>query len=577
MADSDSSENFEVAHIIKQRRNKRGKLEYLVRWRNYGSSDDSWEPVENLRNCTDVLDAFNDRIMREKGLFPKSSPSHHKSKKGKTYSKDRSKRKLHSKKTRKESKSKTSLDGLMTLKREGPQDEFKIEIKNETDLFNGNGIPLDGIVPLEPSPSSLSSTSEVKTNVSPVIVRKFHRARSMSCMPYDTSVKTDLMNGDGHNDRKRRRVNSLRVDNGDITEKSVESPTTTPPSTPTNGDSRLTFVPLLTPVIKLHDFTNGNHIKLPSPKSLLSTEKFLRAKLKQKQRDVADRFSGEMLLRRVSQSSLSSEEDEGERRFSLRQSDNLFKYKEVCVRKYPEYTQVWFFTNSHSRNALNVKALQELTDILDKSAKDETRVLLLTGSGNVFCSGLDLQMLVTTEHKKKVARKLAEALRVFINAMINFPKVIVAAVNGTAVGLGAAILPLCDIVYSSDKAEFHLPYAALGQPPEACSSFTFPNAMGLPVACDLLYSGRRMTALEACASGLVSQVLWPNSFMREVIPRVKVISGNSVKGIQMTKSLVRSHLKSKLEFTNESECAALQERWGTSECNRLIRKHLELT
>ena len=59
----------------------------------------------------------------------------------------------------------------------------------------------------------------------------------------------------------------------------------------------------------------------------------------------------------------------------------------------------------------NYQALQELTNILDKSAKDETRVLLLTGSGNVFCSGLDLQMLVTTDHKKKVARKLAEALR----------------------------------------------------------------------------------------------------------------------------------------------------------------------
>ncbi len=205
-----------MALILKQRRNKRGKLEYLVRWRNYGSSDDSWEPVENLRNCTDLLDAFNERTMQEKGLFPKTSPSHHKSKREKRHGEEHSKRRSHSK-SQKKSKSMTSMDGHVSLKREHSQEEFKIEIHNETDLFNGSSIPADSLPPLEPSPSSLSSTSEVKLNGSPVIVKKFHRVRSMSCMPYDSTVKTFQVNGDGHNDRKRRRVNSLRVDSGDIT------------------------------------------------------------------------------------------------------------------------------------------------------------------------------------------------------------------------------------------------------------------------------------------------------------------------------------------------------------------------
>ena len=58
-----------------------------------------------------------------------------------------------------------------------------------------------------------------------------------------------------------------------------------------------------------------------------------------------------------------------------------------------------------------LQALQELTDVLDKSAKDETKALLLTGSGNIFCTGLDLEKLLVTEHRRRHARSLAEALR----------------------------------------------------------------------------------------------------------------------------------------------------------------------
>ena len=68
--------------------------------------------------------------------------------------------------------------------------------------------------------------------------------------------------------------------------------------------------------------------------------------------------------------------------------------------------------------------------------------------------------------------------RDFTNLMISYPKPIVAVVNGPAVGYGAAFLPLCDIVYASDKATFSCPYSRLNQTPEACSSFTFTQAMG---------------------------------------------------------------------------------------------------
>lgn len=66
-----------------------------------------------------------------------------------------------------------------------------------------------------------------------------------------------------------------------------------------------------------------------------------------------------------------------------------------------------------------------------------------------------------------------------MNTFIQFKKPIVVAVNGPAVGLGASILPLCDVIWANEKAWFQTPYATIGQTPDACSSITFPRIMGV--------------------------------------------------------------------------------------------------
>ena len=73
-----------------------------------------------------------------------------------------------------------------------------------------------------------------------------------------------------------------------------------------------------------------------------------------------------------------------------------------------------------------------------------------------------------------------------MKTMISFPKPLVAAVNGSAVGLGTTILPLCDIVYASDKATFSCPYSRLGHTPEGCGSYTLPQVLGMAMVSDWL-------------------------------------------------------------------------------------------
>lgn len=73
--------------------------------------------------------------------------------------------------------------------------------------------------------------------------------------------------------------------------------------------------------------------------------------------------------------------------------------------------------------------------------------------------------------------------RDFLKALVQFPKPIVAGVNGNAMGLGVTMLPLFDLVIANDKAEFYLPYAKLGQVPEGGATYTFPYLFGkLPVS-----------------------------------------------------------------------------------------------
>ena len=73
--------------------------------------------------------------------------------------------------------------------------------------------------------------------------------------------------------------------------------------------------------------------------------------------------------------------------------------------------------------------------------------------------------------------------RDLVKMFFTFPKLLVAVVTGPAIGLGSALLPLCDIVYASDKASFYMPFAELSQTPEGCASYTLPNCVGIAMVC----------------------------------------------------------------------------------------------
>lgn len=108
--------------------------------------------------------------------------------------------------------------------------------------------------------------------------------------------------------------------------------------------------------------------------------------------------------------------------------------------------------NPKKKNALSRDGYIAVTDALNKAAKDDgVKIVALTGTGDFFSSGNDVKMKYPSTGNLETDRFAAEnILRDFIHTIMRFPKLLIAVVNGPAIGIGATILPLCDVVYASE-------------------------------------------------------------------------------------------------------------------------------
>lgn len=253
-------------------------------------------------------------------------------------------------------------------------------------------------------------------------------------------------------------------------------------------------------------------------------------------------------------------------RYSVRQNESNCRFRDIVVRKEEGFTHILLSSQTSDNNALTPEIMKEVRRALCNAATDDSKLLLLSAVGSVFCSGLDYSYLIgrLSSDRRKESTRIAEAIRDFVKAFIQFKKPIVVAINGPALGLGASILPLCDIVWASEKAWFQTPYATIRLTPAGCSSYTFPQILGVALANEMLFCGRKLTAQEACSRGLVSQVFWPTTFSQEVMLRVKEMASCSAVVLEESKCLVRSFLKPVLEDVNEKECVMLKQLWSSS-------------
>ncbi|MCI4677681.1 enoyl-CoA hydratase/isomerase family protein [Rhodoblastus acidophilus] len=161
------------------------------------------------------------------------------------------------------------------------------------------------------------------------------------------------------------------------------------------------------------------------------------------------------------------------------------------------------------KNALTNAMYRALNVALHEAERDlDIAAVLVAGAGGVFCAGNDIGDFVAAV---SAGGEMAGAD--FIRKIAAFPKPLVAAVDGLAVGVGCTLLLHCDLIYATPESRFSLPFIDLGLLPEAGSSLLLPRRVGMARASAWLLAGESFSAAEALAAGLVNDIVAQDSLL----------------------------------------------------------------
>jgi enoyl-CoA hydratase/carnithine racemase len=163
------------------------------------------------------------------------------------------------------------------------------------------------------------------------------------------------------------------------------------------------------------------------------------------------------------------------------------------------------------------------------------RCIVLTGEGRAFSAGQDLgEMMAPVDHQDGEQH----GYRGFIPVLEELDKPLLAAVNGIGLGIGATLLPYCDIVWIDPDARLKVPFMTLGVTTEAASSLLLPQRMGWQAAARFIFTADWLSADEAVACGLAYKVSAPGASVDEAMATARVIGGMPVDSLQTTKRLM---------------------------------------
>jgi enoyl-CoA hydratase/carnithine racemase len=201
-----------------------------------------------------------------------------------------------------------------------------------------------------------------------------------------------------------------------------------------------------------------------------------------------------------------------------------------------ERVRLLTFNRPDRANAFNEELYHAAADALRAaSADDGVAVVVFTGAGKAFCAGTDLLEMAETVDGTATSR---DGFPAFVDVLQEFPKPLLAAVNGAAVGLGFTMLAHCDIVFVSDQARLLAPFTNMGVAPEAASSYLLPRRMGRQRASVSLFTSDWISAEEAVATGLAVQQCRPESLVDDTMKLATRVATKSLPSLMATKRLL---------------------------------------
>jgi enoyl-CoA hydratase/carnithine racemase len=193
------------------------------------------------------------------------------------------------------------------------------------------------------------------------------------------------------------------------------------------------------------------------------------------------------------------------------------------------------FNRLERKNSITAAMYAALADALDSAAADAAvRVVVIQGHETVFSAGNDIGDFLNqppATHESPVFR--------FLRGIAGFPKPVVAAVSGPAVGIGTTLLFHCDLVYAGDNAAFSMPFVNLGLCPEAASSLLAPQLLGYHRAAEALLLGEPFFAEAALEVGLVNRVVPPTEANGVALAVARKLAAKPISSLVETKRLMK--------------------------------------
>jgi len=227
-------------------------------------------------------------------------------------------------------------------------------------------------------------------------------------------------------------------------------------------------------------------------------------------------------------------------------------------------------------NALNETMKNELIHALKETEEDDNvRVVILTGRGRGFCAGADLNRFIEAlesdkDHKKKTRFGSID----FPRAFVQYPKPIIAAINGPAYGFGFTVTLTCDIRLASERAKFSCAFVRIGVTPEFCSTFFLPRLIGYGKAAEVILTARPFDAHEALEMGAINKVFPHHRLLPEAKKMAKQIASMPPPAIQKSKELLRHGMQSTLDQVIQHEAMVFLDAMKTEEHQAALSKLL---
>jgi 2-(1,2-epoxy-1,2-dihydrophenyl)acetyl-CoA isomerase len=224
-------------------------------------------------------------------------------------------------------------------------------------------------------------------------------------------------------------------------------------------------------------------------------------------------------------------------------------------------------------NAFNAALHARLREALEEAGSRDVRAVVITGAGRGFCSGQDLKEF--QEAPGSIRDRLEQTYHPNIRLIRALEKPVIAAVNGPCAGAGLSLAAACDIRIAADVATFVPGFIGIGLIPDSGGSWFIHRLLGFARAFEWMTSNRKLTAAEAHAWGLVSEVVEGDGLPARAAGLAGFYAGLPTRGVGLTKRLFEHAYDASLEEQLALEAELQQEATGTADFAEGVQAFLE--